>query len=96
MIKCLGFEAIQIKLQQSRFKPLKVHKFEDSLYCKRGRENTGVSLYKQDSTVDKLIQTDHLIHLRGHRSPKEKKQTNQKRETNTQILWIFLYCPFTH
>lgn len=75
----------------------KVNNFEDSLYCKRGRENTGVSLYKKDSTVDILIQTNHvahLIHLTGTQKP-NRKATNQNRETNTQNLWIFLYCPFT-
>lgn len=46
VIKHLKSVVIQIKLQPSTFKPFKVHKFEDSLYCKRGRENTGVSLYK--------------------------------------------------
>lgn len=41
---------------------------EYSLYCKRGRENTGVSLYrKKDSTVDALIETVNVdSHSRTH------------------------------
>lgn len=37
---------------------------EYSLYCKRGRENTGVSLYrKKDRTVDALIETVNMDSL---------------------------------
>lgn len=74
-----------------------------SLYCKRGRENTGVSLYrKTDSTVDALIQTvnvdshthahTHTPHSssQGHVSPVEKKKKEKhKSKTEKQTHKIF-------
>lgn len=59
---------------------------EYSLYCKRGRENTGVSLYrKKDSTVDALIETVNVdSHSRTHT------------HTHTSVIFTRLYEPNTH